>query len=558
MRQFAALLLLLTLSATQYRLEARTPVHSKHAMVVAEEPIATDVGVAVLKAGGNAVDAAVAIGFALAVTHPAAGNIGGGGFMLARFADGRSYFLDFRERAPAKASRDMYLDESGKPTRDSIEGWRAAGVPGTVRGLEMAHKKLGRKSWRELVQPSVDLAANGFTVSYPFSRSLESDRILSQFSESRRIFVNGGKGFQTGDKLVQPELARVLDRIAKQGSKDFYEGETARKLAAGMAANGGLITLDDLKNYKAVERTPLVGRYKGYDILTAPPPSSGGIGILQMLGMLELSGYEKNGLHSAAEIHYVAEAMRRFYADRSKHFGDPDFFRVPASSLLDPAYIASRRASINPDRATSSESLSPGVFAAGKESGQTTHFSIVDAEGNAVSLTYTLNGSYGSGVTVPGLGFLLNNEMDDFAAKPGEPNMFKLVQGEGNAIQPGKTPLSSMTPTIVTKDGELFLVVGGPGGGRIISSVLQVMLNVIDFGLNVQDAIDRPRFHHQWQPDVISMEAGFSPDTIRLLESRGHKVDASISVARIEAIHILGGWIQGGADGRGYGKAEGY
>jgi gamma-glutamyltranspeptidase / glutathione hydrolase len=537
---------------------ARQPVRARHAMVVTEEPLAADVGVSVLRSGGNAVDAAVAVALALAVTYPVAGNLGGGGFLLTRLADGRTSFIDFRERAPGKAARDMYLDPSGNVTEDSVIGWRAAGVPGTVRGLELAHQKYGSKPWADLVRPAVELAVKGYTVPYGMSEALKSEaKDLSRFPESKRIFLKNGSGFEPGDRIVQPELARTLERIQKHGASDFYEGETAKLLAAAMAANGGLITLADLRNYKAVERTPLAGSYKGYGIVTAPPPSSGGIGLLQMLGVLDGSGYSKEGPGAASTIHYLAETMRRFYADRSEHLGDPDFTRVPLKGLVAPRYLEQLRNSIDPARATPSESVKPGP-AASFESSETTHFSIVDPEGNAVSLTYTLNGGFGNAVTVPGLGFLLNNEMDDFAAKPGTPNMFGLVQGEGNAIKPGKRPLSSMTPTILTRDGKLFMIVGGPGGGRIITSVLQTILNVVDFKLNVQDAVDAPRFHHQWQPDKITIERGFSPDTIKLLEARGHQVEVTGSVARVFAIVIDGGWIQGAADGRSYGKAEGY
>jgi gamma-glutamyltranspeptidase/glutathione hydrolase len=534
-------------------LGAHQPERARHAMVVAEEPLAADVGVQTLKSGGNAIDAAVSVAFALAVTHPTAGNLGGGGFMLIRMDDGRTTFLDFRERAPAKSSRNMYVGADGKVTNDSQEGWRASGVPGTVRGLEFAHKKFGKSQWSTLVAPAEKLAANGFPVGYGLAQSTRSSTKLTRFPESKRIF----SALEAGATLKQPELASTLGRIARLGAADFYEGETARRLAAAMEQKGGLITLADLKDYKVVERQPLQGSYRGYSLITAPPPSSGGVGILQMLGMLDGSGYAKEGPLAASTIHYVAEVMRRFYADRSKHMGDPDYTKFPVKSLLDPAYLASQRASIDPLKATSSDVIGPGTFK-DTESSETTHISIVDADGNAVALTYTLNGSYGSGVTVPGLGFLLNNEMDDFAAKPGEPNMYKLVQGEENAIGPGKRPLSSMTPTILLKEGKLFMVVGGPGGGRIPSSVLQTILNVVDFGLNVQDAIDRPRFHHQWRPDEISIEPGFSPDTIKLLQSRGHTVEVTRPASLIEAIVITQGWLEGGSDGRGYGKAEGY
>jgi len=537
---------------------AREPVRSKKAMVVAQEPHAAEVGLEVLRNGGNAIDAAVAVGFALAVTLPSAGNLGGGGFLLVRFADGRTNFIDFRERAPIAAKRDMYLDASGNLTKDSTVGWRAAGIPGTVRGLELAHSKYGSKPWAELVEPSVKLAREGITVSYALSRSIRgSASLMGQFAESKRIFLNGGKHLEMDDRLVQSELASTLARIAKGGAKEFYEGETARILAEEMKKHGGLITRRDLKDYRAIERTPITGRYKGHEIITAPPPSSGGLGLLQMCGVLEGSGYEKAGAGSAAAIHFLAEAMRRYYADRSEHLADPGFFKVPVRGLLDPRYVSGVRQSIDPDRATPSSEIKagkPGDY----ESADTTHFSIVDAQGNAVALTYTINGGYGNGVTVPRLGFLLNNEMDDFAAKPGFPNMFGLVQGEGNAIAPRKTPLSSMTPTIVTKDGKLYMVIGAPGGSRIITGVTQVLLNVIDHGMNMQDAIDAPRFHHQWQPDKLSLERGFSPDTVALLEKRGHQIDSIRAVAVVESILIDGGWLQGATDGRGAGKAAGY
>ncbi len=557
MRPLATLLALLVAGFAAAPLYARHPVRARHGMVVAQEPIATDVGVAVLKSGGNAVDAAVAVAFALAVTHPTAGNLGGGGFLLLRKADGASTFIDFRECSPEAASHDMYLNAAGKPTRDSIVGWRASGVPGTVRGMEEAHRKFGSKPWADLLKPAIDLASNGFPVSYSLARSFHSSgKSMQQFPESSRIFLKNGTYYEPGETLVQPELAQTLLRISRFGSKGFYEGETARRLAEAMKANGGLITLGDLKNYTVSERKPLTGGYRGFDIITAPPPSSGGIGILQMTGMLEDSGYEKSGLGAANEIHYVTEVMRRYYADRSEYLADPDFYRVPVSGLLSRAYLEKLRESIDPQKATPSDQVRPGNVT-DYEKSETTHFSIVDREGNAVAMTYTLNGSFGSGVTVPGLGFLLNNEMDDFTAKPGSPNMFGLVQGEANAIQPRKRPLSSMTPTIVLRNGKPYLVVGAPGGSRIITGVLQVMLNVIDFGMNVQDAIDQPRFHHQWKPDKLYVERGFSPDTITLLKAKGHIVENISGVALVEAILVDDGWLQGGTDGRANGKAAG-
>jgi gamma-glutamyltranspeptidase/glutathione hydrolase len=548
------LLLLPILTAMVF---GRQPVRARQGMVVAQEPLATDVGVEVLKHGGNAVDAAVAVGFALSATYPFAGNIGGGGFMLIRLADGRTSFIDFREKAPAAASRDMYLDATGNPTRESLEGWRSSGVPGTVRGFALAHQKYGKRNWEALVQPAVDLAQNGFPVSYALAESLKAKRTLADDPSSKKIYLNGGLGFQVGDILKQPELAATLGRIQTLGAKDFYEGETAQLLAKAMAQHGGLITLDDLKNYQAVERQPLSGSYRNYTVISAPPPSSGGIGLLQMMGMLEGSGYEKSGAGSAASIHYVTEVMRRFFADRSEYLGDPDFVKVPISKLLDPAYIRARQASIGP-HATSSAEIKPGLPAG--EGSETTHFSIVDSEGNAVAVTYTLNEGYGNGITAPGLGFLLNDEMDDFTSKPGSPNMFGLMQGKANAIAPAKRPLSAMTPTILLRDGKLFMVVGSPGGPRIITAVLEVILNVVDFGMNVQDAVDFPRFHHQWMPDKLSLERGISPDTVQLLKARGHEVDYSpgVVLARVEAILVDGGWLQGASDGRGAGKAAGY
>ena len=537
---------------------AREPVRARQAMVVTREAHATEAGVRILRAGGNAIDAAVAVGFVLAVTHPAAGNLGGGGFLLARFADGRTAFLDFRECAPQRASRDMYLDPQGNLTKDSVIGYRAAGVPGTVRGLELAANKYGRTPWAQLVAPAIELASKGFSVSYGLARSLNSSRrTLERFPDSKRIFLRDGRPYSAGEQLVQPELARTLERIARLGAKDFYEGETARLLAKAMAENGGLITLSDLQNYTVAERKPLQGGYRGLDIVTAPPPSSGGIGILQMLGVLEGMDYRKGGAGSASTIHYVAEAMRRYYADRSEYLGDPDFASVPVAALLNKQYIAKLRASIDPERATPSDSMGPGQLAP-YESSETTHYSIVDREGNAVAVTYTLNGGFGCGVTAPGLGFLLNNEMDDFAAKPGTPNMFGLVQGERNAIQPRKRPLSSMTPTIVLRDGKLYMVLGSPGGGRIINAVLQVFLNVADFGMNMQNAVDWPRFHHQWKPDTLYMEHEFSPDTVSLLTAKGYHVERVTAMGEVAAILWDGQWLQGAADGRSEGTARGY
>ncbi len=551
---------LLLLAAAILPAASRAPIRARHALVVSREDHATQAGLKVLQQGGNAVDAGVAVGFALAVTHPAAGNLGGGGFMLIRFAGGRSTFLDFRERAPEKASRDMYVDPSGKVTEDSVIGYRASGVPGTVRGLEYAARKYGHRPWASLVEPAVELAEKGFPVSYGLAQSLNSNKDLARFPESRRIFQRDGKFYETGETLAQPELAATLKRLARQGSRDFYQGETARRLADDMARHGGLITLSDLESYTVVEREPLRGSYHGYDVLTSPPPSSGGVGVLQMLNILDGTGYEKSGAGSAASIHYVAEAMRRFFADRAEYFGDPDFVKVPVPTLLAPGYAAERRRGIRPDRATPSAEVSPGALAAQfSESDHTTHYSIVDAEGNAVAVTYTLNNGYGSGVTATGLGFLLNDEMDDFTAKVGAPNMFGLLQSERNSIAPRKRPLSAMTPTIVTRNGKLFLVCGSPGGPTIISTVLQILLNVIDFGMDIQQAVSWPRFHHQWMPDELRLENhGFSPDTLELLRSRGHQLAFREPWGDGNSIQLLDGWLLGAPDPRGEGTARGY
>ena len=545
-------------------LGATEPVRATRGMVVVQEPIAADVGLAILKSGGNAIDAAVAIGFALAVTYPVAGNLGGGGFLLVRQADGQAAFLDFRECAPQKASRDMYLDANGNPTHDSVFGWRSAGVPGSVAGLEAAAKRFGSKPWSELLAPAIKLARDGFVVSAPLAASLENAQQLKLDAESKRIFQRDGKPYQAGEILKQPELADTLERISESGAKGFYEGATAKRLASEMAAHGGLITEEDLKAYKVGERAPLTGAYKGYGILTAPPPSAGGVGLLQILGMLADTGYEKSGVNSPTAVHYEAEAMRRFYADRSEYLGDPSFFKVPLKELLDPAYLASRRSTIDPTRATPSDLIGPGLpraveaRASVNESPQTTHYNVVDSKGDAVAVTYTLNNSYGNGITVPGLGFLLNDEMDDFVAKPGTPNMFGLVGGDANAIEPRKRPLSSMTPAIITRNGKLFMAIGAPGGSRITTGVVEVLLDVLDFHIDPQSAVDLPRFHEQWKPDFLYLEPRFPKDTAKQLESMGYTLRPIDSVARVEAIVSENGMLEGGTESRFHGKVAGY
>jgi gamma-glutamyltranspeptidase / glutathione hydrolase len=534
-------------------------------MVVAQEHLAADVGLAVLKQGGNAVDAAVAVGFALAVTHPQAGNLGGGGFALIRMADGASTFLDFREEAPLKAAHDMYIGPDGNPTKESLVGWRAAGVPGSVMGLADAYKRFGTTKWADLLEPAVKLARDGFVVGEGLAVAIhDAEKLLGSDPESTRIFLRGGYSYKAGETLKQPELAATLERIAAGGAMGFYEGDTARKIAQQMAVHGGLISLEDLKSYKAVERKPLEGDYHGYHLILPPPPSAGGVGLLQMLGMLNGTRYGAGGPDAASTVHYMAEVMRRFYADRSEYLGDPDFYNVPVKALLDPAYVTKRRETIDPEHATPSGLVEPGLpssvaaHSSQYESGETTHFNVVDEKGNAVALTYTLNGYFGNGVTVPGTGVLLNNEMDDFSAKPGVANMFGVVGGEANSIQPGKRPLSSMTPAILTKDGKLFMVVGAPGGSRITTGVLQVILDVVDFKMNAQDAVDLPRFHHQWKPDILYLQNGFNPEAETVLTQMGYVVKPTGGVARVEAIVVRNGLLEGGTESRSHGKVSGY
>jgi len=494
-------------------------------MVASTSEIASQVGADVMKRGGNAVDAAVAVGFALAVTWPSAGNLGGGGFLLLRKADGTTEAIDYRERAPLAATRDMYLDAQGKVIpKLSTDGYKAVAVPGTVAGLALAHKRHGKLKWEELVEPARKLAAEGFVVSYHLSRSLSlrsTVEKMAPWSESRRIYQRDGRYYEMGETLVQPELAAVLARI-KANPRDFYEGETARLIVADMKAGGGIITAEDLRTYEPTIRKPLRGTYRGHEIITMPPPSSGGIALIEMLNMLEAYDLKAMGWHSSQYVHTMVEVMRRAFADRAAHLGDADFVTVPVGGLTSRAWAQFRAKSIT-DKATPSRDVMGGNPAA-YESPDTTHFSIVDAEGNAVANTYTLNDSYGAGVTVKGAGFLLNNEMDDFTAKVGVANDYGLIQGEANAIQPKKRPLSSMTPTIVLRNDKPYLVIGSPGGPTIINTVLQVIVNVIDVGMNVQQAVSAGRFHHQWLPDHIYWEEfDLDADTRAALEARGHK-----------------------------------
>jgi gamma-glutamyltranspeptidase/glutathione hydrolase len=532
------LVVALVLAGPLAAIAQRMPVEAEHGIVASVHGRASEAGVEILKKGGNAVDAAVATGFALAVVFPYAGNLGGGGFMLIHLADGshgsagRQIIIDYREVAPAAASRDMYLGPDGnllKGPGGSLLGWRASGVPGTVAGLAQAFAKYGsgKITWAEVIEPARRLAAEGHVVSQGTAASFrEYAHRFEPFPESKRIFLAGGAFLQQGQLWRQPDLAATLARIQKDGPRDFYEGETARLIADGMAKNGGTITLADLKNYRATERTPLRGSYRGHEIVTMSPPSSGGLALLQMLGMLEPYDVKALGFNSAAKIHLFTEVMRRAFRDRVEFPADPDFVPVPVVGLLDRAYLAGLMKNYDPQQATPSAGLAPGRpagWAPPAESGETTHFSVIDAAGNAVSNTYTINGAFGSCVTIPGAGFLMNNEMDDFTTKLGVPNLFGLIQGPANSITPGKRPLSSMTPTMVFKDGRFILATGSPGGSTIITVVLGVITNVIDHGMNIRQAVDAPRFHHQWMPDVLAYERNsFSPDSVALLKARGH------------------------------------
>jgi gamma-glutamyltranspeptidase/glutathione hydrolase len=428
-----------------------------------------------------------------------------------------------------------------------------------------AHAKFATKKWVDLVAPAVKLAREGFAIDDGLARALQGgSKLLSNDPESTRIFLRGGYGYKAGETLKQPDLANTLDRIARKGPSEFYEGETAQKIADQMKTHGGLITLADLKSYKAMERTPLEGEYKGYHVIVPPPPSAGGVGILQMLGMLAGTKFAADGANSPVAVHFMAEAMRRFYADRSEYLGDPDFYNVPVKMLLDPKYLERRRASIDPAHATPSDLVEPGLpralaaHVSQYESSETTHFNVVDQQGNAVSMTYTLNNYFGSGITIPGTGVLMNDEMDDFAAKPGSPNMFGVIGGEANAIEPGKRPLSSMTPTIITKDGKLFMVVGAPGGSRIPTGVLQVIVDVLDFHMNAQEAVDFPRFHHQWLPDTLYLQKTFNKDVETQLTQMGYLIKPIEGVAQVEAIVVHDGVLEGGTESRLWGKASGY
>ncbi len=528
------------------------PVKAQHGMVASVDAMATQVGVEILKQGGNAVDAAIAVGFALAVTHPQAGNLGGGGFMLLRTASGRTAAIDFREMAPARASRDMFLDKQGNAdSKLSLTSHLASGTPGTVAGFALAAQKYGTLPLRTLLAPAIRLARDGIIVNDALADDLATygKENLINYATSRAIFYKAdGKPYQKGDRLVQKNLARSLQLIAQQGADAFYKGRIADEIAGEMAQHGGLIGKADLAAYRAVERKPVSGTYRGYEVFSMPPPSSGGIHIVQILNILENFDLAKWGFGSADAMQVMAEAEKHAYADRSEYLGDPDFVKVPQQALTSKAYARTLAQQIDVSKARPSSEIKPGKLAP-YESNQTTHFSVVDKAGSAVAVTYTLNTYFGSGIVAGNSGILMNNEMDDFSAKPGTPNVYGLVGGEANAIQPAKRPLSSMSPTIVAKEGKTWLVTGSPGGSRIITTVLQMVVNSIDFGMNVAEATNAPRFHHQWLPDQLRVEKGFSPDTLRLLEAKGQHVKVMPAMGSTQSIMI-------GPDGMRYGASD--
>ncbi len=543
------------------------PVTAQNGMVVSAESEASQAGVEILQKGGNAVDAAVATGFALAVVHPAAGNVGGGGFMVIRFDDGRTTTFDYREKAPAAASRDMYLDENGEVVEGlSRRGYLASGVPGSPAGLLLAHQRYGSLSLDDVMAPAIRLAAKGYRLSRADARSFNRNYSgFSRYPGTKKYFTKGSPDLQyeEGELFVQKDLADVLRRIRDRGRDGFYRGRTAELIAAEMERGGGLITLEDLANYEAVEREPVESTYRDYRIISMRPPSSGGVAVAQLLNAVEPYDLGEMGYNSSATVHLMGEAMRRVYADRAEWLGDPDHFDVPVEALIGKDYMHRRMTSFDPQRADSSSDVTYGDPLA-YESTETTHYSVVDREGNAVSVTTTINGSYGSDVVVDGAGFFLNNEMDDFAAKPGVPNMFGLLGSEANAIQPGKRMLSSMTPTILEDpEGRLFMVIGSPGGGRIITIVYQVIMNVIDHGMNIQQAVNAGRVHHQWLPDVLEYEPlALQRDVQENLLDRGWELEVDGPWGRADGIVVQylpdGVLLEGGADPRGEDIAVGY
>ncbi len=515
-------------------------VEAQQGMVVSSQHLATQAGVNILKQGGNAIDAAVAVGYALAVVNPCCGNIGGGGFMTIHLASGQDTFINFREMAPKAATPDMYLDASGNPVKGaSLNGYLSAGVPGTVMGLDMALTKYGTLPRSIVMAPAIALARDGYVLTRGDTDIL--DKGIAQFTKdeiARQIFLkNDGSAYKPGDRHVQGDLGRTLERIALEGTDAFYKGTIPAAIEKASKANGGILTVDDFASYKAVETAPLSCSYRGYVLVSAPPPSSGGTTICETLNILEGYDMAGAGYHSALSVHLMVEAMRHAYMDRNTYLGDPAFVTNPLERLLSKDYAGAIRAQINPEKAAPSKQVQPGMEP--HEKTETTHFSVVDAKGNAVSLTYTINGFFGAGVIAPGTGFFLNDEMDDFTIKPGTANLFGLVQGKANVIAPGKRPLSSMAPTLVTRDGKIFLVLGSPGGSRIISIVLQAVMNIVDYGMAPQEAVDAQRIHHQWLPDEVFYEPfGLSPDTLKILAAMGHKMTQQTPWGAAELIEI--------------------
>ena len=518
------------------------PAKGEHGMVVTAQHLASEVGIEVLKKGGNAVDAAVAVGYALAVVYPNAGNIGGGGFMTIRFKDGKSTFLDFRERAPLAATKTMYLDKDGNPVKGaSLDGYLAVGVPGSVAGFEMAREKYGKLSRQDLMAPAIAYAKDGFILNQGDAASFagSADRLAKDPAAAAAFLKSDSKPYGIGERLVQPDLAASLSAISEKGPDAFYKGAIADAIVKASGAKGGILAKSDFEQYAVRELKPVTCTYRGYEITSSPPPSSGGVIICEILNVLEGYPLSYLGAGSAETVHVMVEAMRHAYVDRNSALGDPDFVDNPVSKLLDKTYANDIRDKIDPFRAGVSQDLMPKGFGESKE---TTHYSIIDDDGNAVAVTYTLNGSFGAGAVADGTGILLNNEMDDFTQKPGVPNLYGLVQGEANAIQPRKTPLSSMSPTIVARDGKPFMVIGSPGGSRIITITLEAIVNVIDHGMNIQEAIDAPRIHHQWLPDTVYIEPfGLSPDTERLLAGMGYHLDLGDSTWGQAAGILVGG-----------------
>lgn len=534
--------------------ERHHPRHDANGMVASESAVASRIGARILADGGNAVDAAVAVGFALAVSWPRAGNIGGGGFMLVYLADaGQTVAIDYREKAPPGATRDMFLDENGNADAEkSSYSHLAAGVPGTVAGFWLAQQKYGRLPWKRVVMPAVELARNGIIVNFDLAQDLAAsrERLTANAASHKYYFKDDGQSYKPGERLIQADLADSLELIANEGPDAFYKGAIAEKIAVEMQANGGLIDMQALASYHAVIREPVKGSYRGVEVVSMPPPSSGGIHLIQMLNILEQFPVAKLGPASADNVHLLTESARLAYADRSKHLGDADFYDVPVEWLVSKSHATELAAGINLAKARVSSDIAPSVVPLA-ESLDTTHISVMDAEGNAVSNTYTMNFSYGSGISVPGAGFLLNNEMDDFVSKPGVPNAYGLLGDDANSISANKRPLSSMTPTIVFREGKPFLVTGSPGGSHIITTVLQMLVNVVDHGMNIADAASAPRMHHQWYPDELLLESGFSPDTVRELQRRGHNVKITPALGILQSVGFREGTYQGWSDIRG-------